>query len=139
VYIPNFSQFQHTLTKIIIYLDAKIWKLDVKTRLQPYQTIISFYWQLCFGCKLAHWKVHSKPDQIVVGHFCKFLINSIIFVFQSKYSSNLGQREYNIQLQPIHFVVAKQRFLFPLADNYLHHQRTFFTSLLQNYTKLTPN
>ena len=29
--IPNFSQFQHTMTKIIIHLDAKIWRLDVIT------------------------------------------------------------------------------------------------------------
>jgi hypothetical protein len=28
------------------------------------------------------------------GHFCKFLMDSSKFVFQSKHSSNLGWREY---------------------------------------------
>ena len=62
VWIPNFSQFPHTMTKIITHFNAKIWKLDVKTRLQPNQTIISFYWQVHFGCKIAHWKVNSNPN-----------------------------------------------------------------------------
>jgi hypothetical protein len=36
----------------------------------------------------------KKKPWILVGRFHKFLIDSLIFVFQSKHSSNLGQREY---------------------------------------------
>jgi hypothetical protein len=61
-YIQNFNQFRHTVTKIIIHLDAKIWKLVMKTKLRPDQIIIFFYWQLFLGCKIAHWKVCSNLD-----------------------------------------------------------------------------
>jgi hypothetical protein len=40
-WIPNFSQFWHTMTKIITYLNAKIWKLDVKTK------VVDFEFYLC--------------------------------------------------------------------------------------------
>jgi hypothetical protein len=45
----------------------------MKTILHPDQTIKSF------GCKVAHWKTYSKLDQVLVGHFCKFLIDSLAF------------------------------------------------------------
>jgi hypothetical protein len=47
-----------------------------------------------FGCKITHWKAYSKLDQVLIGHFCKFLIDSLAFLFLSKVSINLGQREY---------------------------------------------
>jgi hypothetical protein len=34
-----------------------------------------------------------KSDQVQGGRFCKFFTDSLIFVFQSKHSNNLGQRE----------------------------------------------
>jgi hypothetical protein len=61
--LPKFSQFRLTMTKIITHLsNTNIWKLEVKTRLHLNQTIISFYWQLHFRCKIAHWKVGSNLD-----------------------------------------------------------------------------
>jgi hypothetical protein len=29
-------------------------------------------------------KAYSKPDQVLVGHFCKFLKDSLVFLFLSK-------------------------------------------------------
>jgi hypothetical protein len=97
---PNQPRFQilanpnFIMTKIINTFWCNKMKTRLKTRPQPNQTIISFYRSLFFGCKIAHWKVGSNLYQILIGHFCKLLKNSSIFVFQSRHSSNLGWREY---------------------------------------------
>jgi hypothetical protein len=41
-----------------------------------------------FLLTIAHRKVISNPHQILVGHFCRFLMDSLIFEVQSKHSSN---------------------------------------------------
>jgi hypothetical protein len=55
--------------------------------LQPNQTILSV------GCKIAHWKAYSSPDEVLVGHICKFLLDSLIFFFLSRMSSIMRRRE----------------------------------------------
>jgi hypothetical protein len=45
---------------------------------------------------MAHWRGCSNSDYILVGTIHKFIIDSLIFVFQSKHSSNLGHREYHV-------------------------------------------
>jgi hypothetical protein len=56
--------------------------------------MISFDKQLRFVCKIAHWKADSKVDKILLGNFCKLLIDSLVFLFLSKVSSILGRRGY---------------------------------------------
>jgi hypothetical protein len=46
-----------------------------------YNLIKPSYLLLHFKCKIAHWKTCLTPDQVLVRHFCKFLIDSFnIFV-----------------------------------------------------------
>jgi cytochrome c biogenesis protein ResB len=66
----------------------------MNTRLQPDQTIIAFDKYLHFGFKLAHWIPHLKLDQVLVGYFCKFFADSLVFLFLSKVSCIMEGREY---------------------------------------------
>jgi hypothetical protein len=55
-------------------------------------------------CKIAHWKANLKPVQVVIGHFWKFLTDSLVFLFLSKVSSIMEHREYIIHVFYILYV-----------------------------------
>jgi hypothetical protein len=91
-YTPNFSQFPSTMTKTSW---CKMWKLDWKLNNSLIKPSYLFYWQ-CFWVQNGSLESSFKYGIGLSWYFCTFFTNFLIFVFQSKHSSNLGWREYKV-------------------------------------------